>query len=295
MTRNYSISTWVDAVAQLQQDGMDYVLITLLGSRGSTPRESGTKMVVSSTENFGTIGGGHLEFKAIKMAADMLKEEGEQQKIEYFPLGPALGQCCGGSTTVLFESFRGSQFNIMLFGAGHVGIALTEILQQLPCKLHWVDSRNSQHPDSISSRVLPVVSENPADEVVTMPADSYYLIMTHNHQVDYDILESVLSRGDARYVGLIGSETKWRRFKMRLEHKGHQPDYFESVHCPIGLAEVPGKRPIEVAVSVAGELIAIHNELNPVKNNQRGIAQNEASKIQAQLTAMDQERIDQKT
>ena len=132
MTPNYSIASWVDAVAQLQQDSADYVLITLLGSRGSTPRENGTKMVVSSTANFGTIGGGHLEFKAIKIAADMLREEGEQQKIEYFPLGPALGQCCGGSTTVLFESFRGSQFNIMLFGAGHVGIALTGILQQLP-------------------------------------------------------------------------------------------------------------------------------------------------------------------
>ncbi|MEH6582960.1 MAG: xanthine dehydrogenase accessory protein XdhC [Halioglobus sp.] len=276
--------TWIEAVAQLQEQGQDYVLITLLGSRGSTPRENGTKMVYSRDAVFGTIGGGHLEYKAIKMGAEMLCQQEVQQKIEYFPLGPALGQCCGGSTTVLFESFKGCQFNVMLFGAGHVGLALTDILKQLPCRLHWVDNRESLHPGSLPSNVLPVLSESPADEVADMPAGSDYLIMTHNHQLDYEILEAVLKRGDARYVGLIGSDTKWKRFKMRLEHKGYTPEFYQQVHCPVGLAEVPGKRPIEVAVSIAGELIAINHAEQPVRPTQKGISLGDARQAMTQLT-----------
>ena len=288
MMQNNSVVNWVQAVQQLQEQGEDYVLLTLLGSRGSTPRESGTKMVVSADANFGTIGGGHLEFKAMEIAANMLNGADDQQKIEYFPLGPALGQCCGGSTTVLFESFKGSKLNIMLFGAGHVGLALTGILQQLPCKLHWVDNRDSLHPELLPTNIIPVISENPADEVAEMPPGSYFLIMTHNHQLDYEILEAVLKRGDARYVGLIGSDTKWRRFKMRMEHRGHTAEFYQQVHCPVGLAEVPGKRPIEVAVSVAGELIAIHNEDKPTVTTQQGISLREAKQAMAELDHVDQ-------
>jgi len=281
----YTTSNWTQAVQQLQERGQDYVLITLLGSRGSTPRESGTKMVVSAQTNFGTIGGGHLEFKAVEIAADMLLDNDEQQRLEYFPLGPGLGQCCGGTTTVLFESFKGSQFNIMLFGAGHVGQALTGILQQLPCRLHWVDNREALHPESLPSHVIPIVSDSPADDVADMPANSYYLIMTHNHQLDFEILEAVLKRGDARYVGLIGSDTKWQRFKMRLEHKGHAPDLYQQVHCPVGLQEVPGKRPIEVAVSIAGELIACNSADQTAKPAHRGVSLREAKQAIAELGA----------
>jgi xanthine dehydrogenase accessory factor len=279
---------WVEALGQLQENGSDYVLVTLLGSRGSTPRESGTKMVVCEHSSFGTIGGGHLEFKAMAMAADMLRRGNSQQKIEYFPLGPGLGQCCGGSTTVLFESFTASRFNIMLFGAGHVGLALTDILKQLPCRLHWVDNRESLHPESLPANVLPVVSDNPAGEVADMPPGSDYLIMTHNHQLDFEILEAVLRRGDARYVGLIGSDTKWRRFKMRMEHKGYTEDFYQQVHCPVGLAQVPGKRPIEVAVSIAGELIAINHSLDSAPAKNRGVSFRDARQIIDELKLEEQ-------
>lgn len=281
-----AVINWVDAIQKLQERGQDYVLITLLGSRGSTPRESGTKMVVSKDANFGTIGGGHLEFKATCMAAELLGGEQEQQKIEYFPLGPSLGQCCGGSTTVLFESFKGSNFNIALFGAGHVGLALTDILKQLPCKLRWIDNREDTHPQSLPNHVTPIVSEQPTAEVADMPPESYYLIMTHNHQLDYEILEAVLNRGDARYVGLIGSDTKWRRFKMRMEHHGYAPEFYRQVHCPVGLAEVPGKRPIEVAVSIAGELIALNNSAEQTKNKHQGVSLAQAKQAITELNTI---------
>lgn len=272
-------AAWIDAVAQLQQRGDAYVLITLLGARGSTPRDSGTKMVVAADTSFGTIGGGHLEHKAMAIAARMLAAKDEKQRIEHFPLGPSLGQCCGGSTTVLFESFPANSFNIALFGAGHVGRALAGILSQLPCRLHWIDSRDNQHPPQLAGNVQALVSDCAADEVSNMPAGSYYLIMTHNHQLDFAILEAVLRRGDAQYVGLIGSVTKWRRFQMRLEHKGYQQNAYSQVRCPVGLASVPGKRPIEVAVSVAGEIIAEQHAMQQTKPVQQGASWRELKKV----------------
>lgn len=274
-----SIGNWVAAVNQLQQRGEAYVLITLLGSRGSTPRDSGTKMVLAASGSFGTIGGGHLEHKAMSMAAQMLAGDSEQQRIQHFPLGPSLGQCCGGSTTVLFESFPASAFNIMLCGAGHVGRALAGILSQLPCRLSWVDSRDDQFPRQLASTVQAIVSDSVAEEAASMPAASYYLIMTHNHQLDFDILEAVLRRGDARYVGMIGSTTKWRRFQMRLEHKGYEQHFYQHVRCPVGLAAVPGKRPIEVAVSIAGEVIATQHADLPPREVQKGVSWRELKQV----------------
>ena len=266
------IDNWTSAVADLERSGRAYVLITLLGARGSTPRDSGTKMVVSEETTYGSIGGGHLEFKTLEIAARLLRQGESAQHIEHFPLGAKLGQCCGGSTTVLFESFAGNHFNIMLFGAGHVGKALAGILAQMPCSLHWVDSRSELFPAGPLASIMPILSDEPQGEVINMPPGAYYLIMTHNHQLDYAILETVLKRGDAAYVGLIGSATKWRRFKLRLAHRGFPESVQERVHCPIGLSEVPGKRPIEVAVSVAGEIIANFHAEDGEQATQRGIA-----------------------
>ena len=252
-------NSWVEAAGLLSEQGQPYVLITVLEARGSTPRDSGTKMVASDQGFYGSIGGGHLEFKALGIAAEMLAAAHDHQRVEHFSLGASLGQCCGGHHTLLFECFSGNRFNVALFGAGYVGSALTGILQQLPCRLRWVDSREGQHGGDLPSNVEPITSDDPAAEVGSMPAASYYLIMTHSHQQDFEILEAVLKRGDACYVGLIGSETKWRRFQLRLKHKGHTQDYYSHVRCPIGLEQVPGKLPVEVAVSIAGELIAEHH------------------------------------
>ena len=103
-----------------------------------------------------------------------------------------------------------------------------------------------------------------------MPPASAYIIMTHNHQVYYEVLRSVLDRQDANFIGLIGSETKWRRFQMRLEHHGYAAESYKHVHCPVGLSEVKGKRPMEVAISIAAQLVK-HYEAKSVNNVSRGI------------------------
>ncbi|TXS95319.1 xanthine dehydrogenase accessory protein XdhC [Parahaliea maris] len=249
---------WSEAIQSLQASGEDYVLVTQLGTRGSTPRPTGTKMVFARDGSYGSIGGGHLELRAAQIAAEMLGTEG--QRIEYLPLGPTLGQCCGGSTSLLFESFAGTALDVALFGAGHVGRTLAPLLQQMPCRLYWFDSREhfSEAPDSGTGAAH--FSDDPSAEVANLPAGTWYLIMTHNHQQDYAILKAALKRADAGYVGLIGSLTKWRRFRMRLEHEGFSPAAWEQVHCPIGLDTIPGKRPVEVAVSVAGQIINLYQQ-----------------------------------
>jgi xanthine dehydrogenase accessory factor len=254
--------SWIEAVAHLSEQGQPYVLITVLGSRGSTPRDSGTKMLASEQGFFGSIGGGHLEFKALEIAADMLATGRDAQRVEHLALGASLGQCCGGRHTLLFESFAANRFNIAVFGAGHVGRSLTGILQQLPCRLHWVDGRENQFAGDLPANVYPIVESDPSTIVQSLPVGSYYLIMTHSHRQDFDILEAVLQRGDARFIGLIGSRTKWRRFKMRLGHKGHSAETYGNVCCPVGLEQVPGKLPAEVAVSIAGQVIAEYHADN---------------------------------
>ena len=247
---------WLDAARELRQRNEDYVLVTVLGSKGSTPRDAGSKMIFTREASYGSIGGGHLEFRAAEIAAELMSEADEQQRLEYFPLGPRVGQCCGGSTHLLFESFKSQALAITLFGAGHVGQALVPILAQLPCRIRWIDSREAIEQLELPANVECLASEAPWEEVAGQAPGSYYLIMTHNHQQDYDILRAVLDRGDAGLVGLIGSETKWRRFQMRLAHQGYAEQQWADVRCPVGLPEVSGKLPMEVAVSVAAQVIA---------------------------------------
>jgi len=253
-------NNWNSAVYQLSQQGQAYVLVTLVGVSGSTPRNSGTKMVICKDAIYDTIGGGHLEHKAIKYAHKMLDAGKDSQHLEHFQLGSNLGQCCGGNASVLFESFSAVGVNIMLFGAGHVGKALIPILAQLPCQIKWVDSRAEQFPNDVAHyhNVHKVVNEDPELEVANMPKNSYYIVMTHNHQMDFDISQAILKQGDFTYLGLIASDTKWRRFQQRYKHRDIDPQQVARMNCPIGLEQVSGKLPIEVAVSVAGEIINLY-------------------------------------
>lgn len=275
---------WLDAARELRERNQHYVLVTVLGSNGSTPRDAGSKMIFASESSYGSIGGGHLEFRAAEIAAELLAEPGEQQRLEYFPLGPRVGQCCGGSTHLLFESFKSQALEINLFGAGHVGQALVPILTQLPCRIRWVDSRDAIAQLQVAANVECVASEAPWEEVPEQAAGSYYLIMTHNHQQDYDILRAVLDRGDAAYVGLIGSATKWRRFRMRLAHQGYEESQWRDVRCPVGLPAVSGKLPMEVAVSVAAQLIAEYQAAAPDVPAEPGMARKALAELRRQLT-----------
>ncbi|QFU25295.1 xanthine dehydrogenase accessory protein XdhC [Shewanella eurypsychrophilus] len=253
-------TNWNKAAFELSQQGRAYVLVTLVGVSGSTPRNSGTKMVISKDDIFDTIGGGHLEHKSIKHAHKMLAAGKSCQHLEHFQLGTNLGQCCGGNASVMFECFASVGVNIMVFGAGHVGKALVAILAGLPCQVTWVDSRAEQFPADVENyhNVTKVISEEPEFEVASMPENSYFVVMTHNHQMDFEISQAILKRGDFHYLGLIASGTKWRRFQQRYKHREIDPNQVARMSCPIGLEQVGGKLPMEVAVSVSGEIINLY-------------------------------------
>ncbi|MGE8505573.1 MAG: xanthine dehydrogenase accessory protein XdhC [Pseudomonas sp.] len=251
--------SWISALAELQDKGEACVLVTIIEERGSTPRNAGSKMVVTAERIFETIGGGHLEYKAMELAREMLANRSQDTRLERFSLGASLGQCCGGATVLLFEPMGQPQAQIAVFGAGHVGRALVPLLASLPCKVRWIDSRENEFPEQIPAGAEKIINDEVVDEVKNMPPGSYYIVMTHNHQLDLELTAAILKRDDFAYYGLIGSKTKRVKFEHRLRERGFTEDVMTRMRCPMGLPEVKGKLPVEIAVSIAGEVIATYN------------------------------------
>lgn len=253
------MNNWISALADLQRQGEACVLVTIIEERGSTPRNAGSKMVVSAQRIFDTIGGGHLEFKAMEIAREMLASGSLQPRLERFSLGASLGQCCGGVNVLLFEPMGQPQAHIAVFGAGHVGRALVPLLASLPCRVRWIDSREAEFPAHLPEGVTQVLTEDVIEEVDNLPVGCYCIVMTHNHQLDLALAAAILKRGDFGYFGLIGSKTKRVKFEHRLRDRGFDAAALQRMRCPMGLTEVKGKLPMEIAVSIAGEVIATYN------------------------------------
>jgi xanthine dehydrogenase accessory factor len=237
---------------------MSYIEIRVVETRGSTPRGAGTRMWVGAAETRGTIGGGNLEYAALEIAREMLAS-GEAERRRRFVLGDSLGQCCGGKTTLSFRRVEAieadaDEFEVVLFGAGHVGKEVARILERVPCRLTWVDQRPEQFPAHTTARI--VVDDEPALAVDDAPPDAFYLVMTHSHALDFDIVERALRRTDARFVGMIGSETKAAKLRSRLSARGIDAARLVS---PIGLFKA-GKHPAEVAVSAVAQLLQLRQE-----------------------------------
>jgi xanthine dehydrogenase accessory factor len=234
---------------------MSYIEVRIVDARGSAPRERGTRMWVGTHETRGTIGGGNLEYSALKIAREMLLA-GEPARERRFALGDALGQCCGGSVTLAFELVENIEaespvFDVVLFGAGHVGKEVARILERLPCRLTWVDPRPEQFPPTTGAHV--VIEDEPVFAVDEAPPGAFYLVMTHSHALDLEIVARALARTDSRFIGLIGSETKAAKFRARLKARGIDPS---RLVCPIGVFKA-GKHPAEVAVSAVAQLLEL--------------------------------------
>lgn len=156
--------------------------------------------------------------------------------------------------TVLLERLDRQHTPLWLFGAGHVGQALVGLLRELPFAITWVDSRAELFPAALPANVTRLLSATPAAEICLAPADTWFLVLTHDHQLDYDICAAILARDSTGFIGLIGSRTKAARFSHRLAHQGYRP---ERITCPIGIAGITGKEPGTIAVSVAAQLLQL--------------------------------------
>jgi len=362
------MSDWLDTLLQLRAAGTPAVVVTVASTKGSAPRETGTKMIVTPTDVHGTIGGGHLEHKAIAIARDQLAAgRASDMPLRRFPLGASLGQCCGGlvnllfeplaqdapwldavanarrgghdsvvvtaidgdttldklvvtreqvtgsldanldraasalaralladggeprlatigvdchsreggnqvssaerrwapacagatRTTLFLEPIRATDFDIVLFGAGHVGRALVRTLAELPCRITWVDERETEFPRDIPANVTVACTDAPEAEVDAARPGAYFLVMTHSHALDEVLTEKILRRADYAYFGLIGSLTKRRAFEKRIERRGMPAARFATMTCPIGVTGIPGKEPAAIAIAVAAELLQV--------------------------------------
>lgn len=273
--------------AQLQRalsDEGSAAVVTLTQTQGSTPRERGAWMIVRPSGGFhGTVGGGALEWSLLQQAQARLSAR-EAGTFEFtHVLGPDLGQCCGGRvrgkvTVVTVDSMGGNVDQIdlracdenvveeiptplYLFGAGHVGRALTLALANLPFAIRWIDERADIFPAAMPQNTKPVCAPAPAAELATAAPGTFVLVMTHSHALDLDLVSVAL--GDKRfpYVGLIGSDTKRARFVGRLRDFGLGDDAVSRLVCPIGISGLTGKEPAIIAASVAAQLLLRRAEL----------------------------------
>lgn len=247
----------------------DVVQVRVVSTRGSSPREAGASLYVSAAAISGTIGGGQLEYMAIDEARLMLRKGQTRNEIAV-PLGPEIGQCCGGFVTLslavmtdqsIREAMREAEATIMsyptvvVFGSGHVGRALACVLSELPVRTVIVDDRRDQLAlcDAIvEQRLTPL----PEQEVRRAPPNSAFVIATNDHAVDFLIATEALNRPDAAYVGLIGSKTKRARFEHWLGKNAPSGMSTEALTCPIGVTASRDKRPEVIALFVAAEVVA---------------------------------------
>ena len=247
------------------------VLVTVSRTLGSVPREAGTLMAVWPAGQVGTIGGGHLEWDAVRRARDGLANAAVQPWEHGEALGPSLGQCCGGVVELRFEPVDSAQAAALrdrltpaltplaLFGGGHVGQAIVRALAPLPFAVRWIDSRDGVFPADLPPGVCTEHSEPVQDAVRDLVPGSRVLIMSFSHAEDLDIVAACLARhqsaGDLPFVGLIGSQTKWATFRRRLRERGVGDAALDHVTSPIGLPGITGKEPAVIAASVVAQLL----------------------------------------
>lgn len=161
---------------------------------------------------------------------------------------------------VLTEPLRPDSLQILVFGAGHVGHALVSILGTLPCRVTWVDAREDLFPDAVAPNVVIEATDTPEAVIDQAPAGSCYLVMTHDHALDQHLCEQIMKRDDAAYFGLIGSATKWHKFRQRFAARGIPPERYARITCPIGEPGIEGKQPAVIAVSVAAQLMRLRTQ-----------------------------------
>ncbi|MEM5495593.1 xanthine dehydrogenase accessory protein XdhC [Hoeflea sp. AS16] len=247
--------------------GGGFVLVRVIEAKGSTPRNIDAWMLVSADRSFGTIGGGRLELEAIERARDVLA--GATADKMALPLGPAIGQCCGGHVTLSFEIIPPARFGeieamlktedasdpeVWLFGGGHVGRALANALLLLPVRVHVAETRQEELDltPAGAERHLTVLPES---LVTDMAPGSAVIVLTHDHALDFLIVSAALARDDLAQIGMIGSGTKRATFEHQFIREGGDKARLSKLVCPIG-RKIADKRPEVIAATVAADIIA---------------------------------------
>jgi xanthine dehydrogenase accessory factor len=246
----------------------DAIACELASVRGSSPRAEGTFMLVGPGTTWGTIGGGALEYMVIDHARRLIAE-GRAREAMDVPLGPEIGQCCGGRVRVelrhadlelqrnllarLIEE-EASSAHVYVFGAGHVGRVLAQILSLLPVKLEVIDTRQEEL-DALPAGIAHRRVAMPEAVVRAAPKGSAFVILTHDHALDFLIASEALARVDSPYVGMVGSRTKRAKFTSWYLEQGGDRHSLERLVLPIGAQGLGDKRPSVIAALAAAEIM----------------------------------------
>ena len=255
-----------EQLVALEQEGTAFVLVVLVEALGSTPQDTGAKMLVTAVGlRTGTVGGGKVEAKAIAQAAEMLEAGKTSPRFFNWTLKTDVGMTCGGSVKLYFEPHlaggRGAAWPIWIFGAGHVVQALVPVLAPLDCTLTVVDPRREwldRLPRARNARYLQ--HDNPADLVPTMPDNAFLLCLTKGHASDRPVLQRALVEREFPYLGVIGSDAKAEVLRRELVAAGLPAERAQQFHCPVGLP-FGTNHPHEIALSIAAQLLTERDAL----------------------------------
>jgi xanthine dehydrogenase accessory factor len=258
--------TLYEQVVALQQEGTAFVLVILTETLGSTPQDSGAKMLVTHAGlHSGTIGGGKVEAKAIELATKLLDTGATAPQLVNWTLKTDVGMTCGGSVKLYFEPYlaggAGAAWPVWIFGAGHVVQALVPVLAPLDCQITVVDPRREwldRLPRARNVRYLP--HENPADLVPSIPDHAFLLCLTKGHASDRPVLQRALAEKQFPFIGVIGSDAKAAVLRQEMIAAGLPPERAHDFHCPIGLPFGTNSPP-EIALSIAAQLLTERDAL----------------------------------
>lgn len=260
---------WLQALSNCRSKNQSCVLVTIMRVEGSAPRTAGTRMLVTADEIVGTIGGGALELEGISHARALMEcgDSTPALSTHEYNLSKALSQCCGGKITLLFDHHKVQQDLLHVFGAGHVAQEVARLAMRLPLvalfhdtRVDWLQKldRVLHTSDSATHYVSTrLISDNIYQHVESLAPAAFYLVMTHSHEQDLDVVEAVLSRSDARYCGLIASKSKAASFRNRLSRKGFSAEEIAQLTAPLGAAIRTGNTPMEVALAAMSDVLTI--------------------------------------
>jgi xanthine dehydrogenase accessory factor len=265
--------TFYEQIVALEREGAAFVFVVLVESLGSTPQDTGAKMIVTTAgRHAGTVGGGRVEAKAIALAQEILAKGGNASEFVNWTLKTDVGMTCGGSVKLYFEphASAGGGWPIAVFGAGHIAQALLRVLVPLPCSLTVCDSRAEWLEQLPRARNLRVVQlENPADLVPTLPDNTFVLCMTKGHNSDRPVLRRALVERNFPYIGVIGSDAKAAILRRELIAEGVPAERVGKFHCPVGL-DFGTNHPHEIALSIAAQLLTERDRLLAAKAESEG-------------------------
>ena len=264
------IANYLEQANKLADRGVVFATITLVQPEGHVPQDIGAKAIVTESGlAWGTVGGGRLEARAIEHALVMIARVKlgadtntvvDAEMIRY-ELQRDLNMVCGGAATLFYEISAACNWNIAIFGAGHVAQATVGLLCTFACNVICIDHRQ-EWLDKIEPRsnLRKILAAEMPEEVYKLPAGTFYVCMSQGHATDLPIVRQILKRDQAAFIGVIGSEPKARTLRGALVKEGFTEDAVNKIHCPVGLP-IGSNSPAEIAVSIAAQLLQTRDAL----------------------------------